>query len=475
MNLKKSFKENKTRHLVVYITVAIAIFFGSTSYADNPIIQTKYTADPAPMVYNDTVYLYTGHDEDDATGFKMLNWMLYTSTDMVNWTERGIIAGVKEPLKTFVWADGHSAWAPQCIARNGKFYFYCPTIYQGKMAIGVAVSTSPYGPFTDAIGKPLISRGNPSDYDPTVFIDDDGQAYLYWGGNGPCFFAKLNKDMISLSGDIQVASIDFKGTPPEASYTEGPWLWKKNNHYYLGWASRCCPEGIGYAMSDSPMGPWKCKGTIMDPDERSSGNHPGVIEFKGNSYVFGFNYAILKQTMSKKYERRSICVEKMTYNEDGSVLKLPWWTTKGAPQISNLNPFKRTEAETMAFSEGVKTDVVTEWERSGRNNKKIGDRIFVTSIHNGDYIKVQGVDFSKGASTVDAGVASLRGGKIEIHTDKIDGPILGTINVITSGEGDNWKTITTPVKNIKSIHDLYFVFKGEKDLFNFDWWKFNIK
>jgi len=465
--------KNKVFVIISIFTVSLNLLFAVN--AQNPIIQTKFTADPAPMVYNDTVFLYTGHDEDDATGFKMLNWMLYTSTDMVNWTEHGIIAGVKEPFKTFTWADGHSAWAPQCIARNGKFYFYCPTIYLGKMAIGVAVSTSPYGPFTDAIGKPLISRSNPSDYDPSVFIDDDGQAYLYWGGNGPCFFAKLNNDMISISGDIQVASIDFTGTPPEASYTEGPWIWKKNNHYYLGWASRCCPEGIGYAMSDSPSGPWKCKGTIMDPDERSSGNHPAVIEYKGNSYVFGFNYAILKQTMSKKYERRSICVEEMIYNNDGSILKLPWWSTKGVSQISNLNPFKRTEAETMAFSEGVKTDMVTEWERnvSWDREKKIGERIFVTSIHNGDFVKVQGVDFSKGTSTVEVCIASLRGGKIEIHTDKIDGPIMGIINVTDLSEGDIWKTLTTPIKNIKGVHDLFFVFRGEKDLFNFDWWKFN--
>jgi len=214
----------------------------------------------------------------------------------------------------------------------------------------------------------------------------------------------------------------------------------------------------------------------MDPDERSSGNHPGIIEYKGNSYVFGFNYAILKQTMSKKYEKRSICVEKMTYNEDGSIQKHPWWSTTGAQQIGSLNPYNRIETETIAFSEGIKTDVVTEWERneSWDRGKKIGNRIFVTSIHNGDYIKVQGVDFSKGASTVDVSVASLSGGKIEIHTDKIDGPILGTINVTTSGEGDIWKTITTPVQNVKGVHDLFFVFKGDKDLFNFDWWKFNI-
>jgi arabinoxylan arabinofuranohydrolase len=464
----------KIRKSLFLVCVAMITVLHTICYAQNPIIQTKYTADPAPMFYNDTVFLYTSHDEDNAFGFEMLNWMLYSSTDMVNWTDHGIIAGVKEPYRTFKWADGHSAWAPQCVTRNDKFYLYCPTIYKGKMAIGVAVSNSPYGPFTDALGKPLIFRSNPGDYDPTVFIDDDGQAYMYWGGNGPCYYAKLNDDMISLASDIQVASIDFTGTPPEASYTEGPWLWKKNNNYYLAWASRCCPEGIGYAMSDSPTGPWKCKGTIMDPDERSSGNHPGIIDYKGNSYVFGFNYAILKETMSKKYERRSICVAKMTYDKDRSINKLPWWAETITPQIGNLNPYVQNEAETMAFSEGLKTEFATEWERNipWDKGKKIADRLFVTAINHGDYIKVQGVDFSKGVASIDVSVASLYGGRIEIHSDKIDGQILGTVDVNASGEGDIWKIITTPLKNIKGVHDVFFVFRGEKDLFNFDWWKF---
>jgi hypothetical protein len=230
-------------------------------------------------------------------------------------------------------------------------------------------------------------------------------------------------------------------------------------------------------MSDSPTGPWKGKGTIMDPDERSSGNHPGIIDYKGYSYVFGFNYAILKETMSKHYERRSICVEKMSYKEDGSIQKVPWWSNIGAPQIGSLNPYLQTEAETMSFSEGLKTEFATEWERNipWDKGKKIADRIFVTSIHNGDYIKVKGVNFSNGASSIEVSVASLNGGKIELHTDKIDGPILGTINVKTSGEGDIWRTITTQVNDIKGVHDLFFVFRGDKNLFNFDWWKFNAK
>jgi hypothetical protein len=128
----------------------------------------------------------------------------------------------------------------------------------------------------------------------------------------------------------------------------------------------------------------------------------------------------------------------------------------------------------MAYSEGLKTEFATEWERNiaWDKGRKIADRLFVTSIHNGDYIKVQGVDFSKGSASVDVSVASLYGGKIEIHTGKIDGPMVGTINVNTSGEGDIWKTVSAPVNNIKGVHDLYFVFRGEKDLFNFDWWMF---
>jgi len=120
--MQNSIKTIQIRRFVTSAAVFASSFIATKVYADNPVIQTQYTADPAPMVYNDTVFLYTSHDEDNAFGFEMVNWMLYTTTDMVNWTDRGIIAGVKEPYRTFTWADGHSAWAPQCIARNGKFY-----------------------------------------------------------------------------------------------------------------------------------------------------------------------------------------------------------------------------------------------------------------------------------------------------------------------------------------------------------------
>ncbi len=275
--------------------------------AQNPIIQTKFTADPAPMVYRDTVFLYTSHDENDAKGFIMHNWLLYTSTDMANWTDHGIVAS----LKDFSWArQVNGAWAPQAIERNGKFYLYCPIHGSG---IGVLVADSPYGPFKDPLGKRLIDSDHIwNDIDPTVYIDDDGQAYLYWG-NPDCYYVKLNKDMISYSGKIH----KIKSKPK--NYQEGPWFWKRKGHYYLAYASTCCPEGIGYAMSDSPTGPWEYKGMIMDPNVKSSGNHPGIIDYKGNSYVFGFNYAINYSLTKIHRERRSVCVEKMTYNPDGTI------------------------------------------------------------------------------------------------------------------------------------------------------------
>jgi len=460
--------KQKMKHLGLKIIVLMNLM-PFVMQAQNPIIQTKFTADPAPLVYHDTVFLYTSHDEDDAFGFIMKDWQLYTSTDMVNWTDHGTVAS----LKSFKWVTiDNGAWAPQVIERNGKFYLYCP-IANGN-GIGVLVSDSPYGPFKDPIGKPLIKKSG-EDIDPTVLIDDDGQAYLYWG-NPNLYYVKLNEDMVSYSGEIikdsSIAKV--KGQPDPYHYQEGPWAYKRNGKYYMAYASTCCPEGIGYAISNSPTGPWIYKGSIMDGDKRSSGNHPGIIDYKGQPYVFGFNYEIMKRTVSKHNERRSICIEKLTYNADGTIQKLPFWSTMGVPQVGTLNPYNRVEAETMAFSDGVKTLPQTEWERDQPYNrgKKIADRIVVSSINNGDYIKVQGVDFSEGATSVQVSIAAINGGIIQIHTDKIDGPINSTLTVPAAGEGDVWKTVTAAVKTVKGKHDLYFVFKGEKDLFYFDWWQF---
>lgn len=404
------------------------------------------------MVYKNTVYLYTSHDEDDAKGwsFKMFDWKCYTTTDMANWTDHGTIAS----LGTFKWA-GYNAWAPQCIPRNGKFYLYCPVGMQnGDMVIGVAVSDTPYGPFTDPLGKPLVSDMK-SIIDPTVFIDDDGQSYLYWGNPDP-YYVKLNADMISFS-DSPV-KVDTR----PANYQEGPWVYKRKGHYYLAYASTCCPEGIGYAMSDSPIGPWTYKGIVMDPNRLSSGNHPGIIDYKGNSYVFGFNYALNNALTPEHNERRSVCVEKFAYNPDGTIPNVPWWSAAGPPQIGVLNPYVRNEAETICWESGVKTEACSE---GGMD---------VCNIGTGSYIKVKGVDFGAGAKAFDARVASAaEGGNIEIRLDSPAGDLVGVCAVSKTGGWQTWSTKSCAIAKAKGVHDLYFRFTGGAGpLVNINWWKF---
>ena len=429
--------------------IAIMVIAGTTCFADNPIVQTIYTADPAPMIYNDTVYLYTSHDEDDAKYFVMNDWRCFSSKDMVNWTHHG------------------DAWAGQCIERGGKFYYYVPMNKKGgSMVIGVAVADSPTGPFKDPLGHPLVEAGW-GDIDPTVFIDDDGQAYLYWG-NPHLKYVKLNKDMISYDKTVGVVTVPLTeesfgkrtGNKDRATlYEEGPWFYKRNGMYYMVYAASGIPENICYSTGPSATGPWTFKGVIMPTEGGSFTNHPGVIDYKGHSYFFYHNGAL----PGGGGFARSVCVEEFKYNDDGSFPTIKMSKT-GPKAIANLEPYKKNEAETICWETGVKTNTA---EKTG---------IYVTDISTGDYIKVANVDFGDaGAGSYSASVASeAQGGNIEIRLDKLDGTLVGTLAVPNTGGWETWKTQTTAITDAKGVHDVFFVFKGAAtgNLFNYDNWQF---
>lgn len=436
-----------------WLTVCLAFAAGSLSAQNMPIIQTKYTADPAPMVYNDTVFLYTTHDEDTADGFEMYDWLLYTSTDMVNWTDHGVVASTKD----FAWRSrDNGAWALHVVARNGKFYMYCPLHGHG---IGVLEAPTPYGPFKDPIGKPLVwDKTNWYDIDPAVWIDDDGQAYMYWG-NPYTYYARLNDDMVSLKDSVVRLPYHIE------HYQEGPWFYKRGGRYYLAYASTCCPEGIGYAMSDSPTGPWTSKGHIMKPTERSRGNHPGVIDYKGRSYVFGLNYDIMHLETMEHHERRSVSVAEMTYNEDGTIQEVPYWLDqKPLEQLEYFNPYRRVEAETMNWGYGLKTE-----------KHSSGHGMVVTNVDDGEYIKLRGVDFGKkGARRFIASIASETNVTVELRLDSEQAKPIATLRVEPTGSSDIYRETDCKVKNAKGVHDLYLCFKTPtgKGTVKFDYWKF---
>ena len=431
----------QVRIAISALSLGIITMLPSPSRADNPIVQTSYTADPAPMVYQDRLYLYTSHDEDVTVSnfYTMNDWHLYSTVDMVNWTDHGTPAG----LKTFSWSTD-SAWAPQAVARNGKIYLYVPLNNNTGAKIGVAVSDNPIGPFKDPIGKELVSNGSMA-IDPTVFIDDDGQAYLYWG-NGNLRMVKLNSDMISTSGSV-TSNIAMNG------FTEGPWFYRRGSLYYLVYAGSS--EKISYATSNAAAGPWTYKGDVFGNPSIAT-NHPGVTDYKGHSYFFYHNGTLPGGGSFK----RSVCVEEFTYGADGSIPKLTM-TTTGPAALATLNPFQQVEAETIAFSSGLKTEVCTD----------TGAGMDVTSISNGDYIKVKNVDFLDGVTSFDARVSSAASNaKIELHLDSQTGTSLGTCDV--SG-ASSWTTKTCTVSGGSGKHDLFLKFTGGSgDLFKFNWWKF---
>ncbi|MDI9420333.1 MAG: glycoside hydrolase family 43 protein [Bacillota bacterium] len=448
---------------VLFTVLALLAAYMPVCFADNPIVQTVYTSDPAPMVHDGILYVYTGHDEPGSTYYTMNDWRLYSTTDMVNWTDHGAVFAPTE----FVWAKPGDAWAAQCIERDGKFYFYVTATHKtlNRPTIGVAVADSPAGPFVDPIGRPLIAHAW-GDIDPTVFIDDDGQAYLYWG-NPNLYYVKLNEDMVSYDRTVGIVRVPLTeesfgkryGDPDRATlYEEGPWLYKRNGIYYLIYAASGIPENICYSTSDSPTGPWKFRRVIMPTEGRSFTNHPGIVDYKGRTYFFYHNGAL----PGGSGFTRSVCVEEFEFTEDGLFPTIRM-SKEGPQAIANLDPYTQVEAETIAWSSGVQTELCLE---GGMN---------VWDLQNGDYIKVKNVDFGpEGAAAFSARVASgSNGGVIELRLDSLNGEVVGTLPVSYTGGWDVWATKTTVVSGARGVHDLFFVFKGNEDeLFKFNYWQF---
>lgn len=441
-------------------------------YAENPVVQAHFAPDPAPMVYNGTVYMYAGDDIPGFDFYYMTKWRVMSTTDMVNWTDHGVPIS----LESFSWARDR-AWAAQCIERNGKFYWYiCAQSDKNDMSIGVAVSDKPTGPFKDAIGKPLIANGSWSNIDPTVWVDDDGQAYLYWG-NGGLFYVKLNKDMISYSGEIETVPLTVEtfggsrgnrgsGVQNKDMFVEGPWFYKRNNLYYMMFAGMGKGgESLSYSTSKGPTGPWQYQGKIMENQKTNSfTNHGGIIDYKGGSYLF-YHTGLMPDGGSYG---RSACVEKFEYNSDGSIPAVNI-SKEGPAPVGEINPFERIEAETMAWSQKC----------SISQNKKEG--VFVTETRMKGFIKVREVNFGdKSPKLFSASLAAgVDGGILEVRLDSVKGSLISSIKLPRTGGWDNFKVLTSEISQVvNGKHDIFFCFNGQnitagRELFNFDWWRFN--
>jgi beta-xylosidase len=313
------------------LLLAATLACGVHAHAANPLFAPLYTADPAVLVDGGRVYLFTGRDEalPDGKDFVMHEWRVFSSCDMVDWQDHGVPVKVKD----VAWSKGR-AWASDVVKRHGKYWFYS-TVEHATVpgfAVGVAVSDSPTGPFVDARGSALITNDMTTqtdiawdDIDPTVFVDDDGQAWLYWG-NTVLKAVKLKANMTELDGPIQVVKAEH--------FTEAAYLHKRKGTYYLSY-SQHFPEETAYMTGPSPLGPWTPRGVIMAKNLKTPTIHQAIFDFNGKSYIAYHNAEL---PGGGEY-RRSVAIEEFEYRADGTIPFIP--QTKAGPKANPSAACKR--------------------------------------------------------------------------------------------------------------------------------------
>ncbi len=446
---------------------------GLNGLAKNPIVSHVFTADPSAKVFDGRIYIYASHDLDDQEDYVMKDYHVFSSNDLVNWQDHGVALDAAN----ISWAG--TLYAPDACysAITGKYYLYFPN---GGSNIGVAVSDSPAGPFVDALGKPLVTKSTPgvSDvswvFDPMCFVDDDAQAYLYFGGGMPdtgdnARVIRLGPDMISLADESATTIV-------VPDFFEASFVHKREGKYYFSYSTTFANHSatIDYLVSDNPMTGFEYVGTILpNPAENNSNNnHHSIVEFEGMSYIFYHTRALSNREGFSDYQR-SITLDHLTYDEAGNIVQVP--AMRGAvAQLRNVDAFSPIEAESIADQRGIEVDFAVD------GVTPVG--VTVTDIHNEDWIGYSQADFGAGANRFRARVASAssQGGTIHLFVDGCDkfsnlpGTRIGSCTVSATGDWQAWTDIECTVVPTSGVHDLYLRFSGAagEPLLNLDYFQF---
>jgi len=433
------------------LALATAALLSTNSLADNPLILDQFTADPTARVFEGKIYVYPSHDILATPGkgrggwFCMEDYHVFSSENLIDWKDHGVI--VSQTTVDWVNPTSYSMWAPDCVFKNGKYYFYFPAM--GKTGgrgnrIGVAISDKPSGPFTP---EPHPIDGV-AGIDPNIFIDKDGQAYIYYA-QGRISVAKLKENMLELDGKPQVIA-----NLPTAGLIEGPFMFERNGNYYLSYPHAIKTERLEYAMGKSPVGPFEVTGVIMD--ESPSGcwtNHHSVLEYKGQWYLFYHD-----KDLSPAFDKaRSIRADVLSFNDDGTIKKVvPTLRGIGVADAKSKLQIDRYSA---ISSEGASVSLLDD------ANTHEGWKVALTEKD--AWVQYNSVDFGNGnLGSVKVRAASPAGGVIEIHLDKADGPLLAKVEI---GKNADWNVIASKLASAPSgIHDLVTVL-GDKGQVELDW------
>ncbi len=433
---------------------------GTSVSAQNPFIRYQFTADPSARVFNNKVYVFPSHDIQAPKGkglrkdwFCMEDYHVFSSEDLTKWTDHGMI--VSQYDAPWIDSTSYSMWAPDCIERNGKYFFYFPANTNEVDAngrkgfgIGVAVADKPEGPYTPQKDNIQGIKG----IDPNVLIDKDGQAYIYWS-QGHIFVAKLKENMLELDSEPMIIP-----NLPEKGLKEGPWVFERNGIYYLTFPHvENKIERLEYAIGNSPMGPFKMTGVIMD--ESPAGcwtNHHSIIEYNKQWYLF-YHHNDLSPNFDKN---RSVRIDSLFFNADCTIQKVQP-TLRGVGLSSALSNIE-IDRFTALSSKGVKTEFLD------TTNLFNGWKTIFES--KGAWIQYNAIDFGdKKMKRVLVKARSEKGSALQIRLNKADGPILGEIKISSSSA---WTTFEAKASYpLKGVHNLVVVSNGG-NMAEVDWVRF---
>jgi hypothetical protein len=463
------------------ICVSLLLSVPLVSLAQNPVIRDQFSADPTARVFNNKVYLYPSHDIMPPAGqrqdwFCMEDYHVFSSENLTDWTDHGVI--VTQNKVPWVRPNSYAMWAPDCVYRNGKYYFYFPSApAEGKgfgFGIGVAIADNPEGPF---VPEPEPIKGI-NGIDPCVLQASDGNAYIFWGA-GRC--AKLKPNMKELADDTPTEKVKFgerefemkgvnclKGLPSRQA--EGPFAFEYNGNYYLTYPYvRENTEVLGYAMSKNPMGPYEYKGLIMA--EHANGcwtNHHSIINYKGQWYLFYHH----NDFSPRDDKRRSVCIEKLYFNPDGTIQEVK-------PTMRGVGINQATEKiEIDRYSE-ASSDVTTALIDTVNTFRGYQATLPVK----GSWIKYNDINFdclTEGYLIVNAKAADNT--TLYVREKSANGKILAKIDMTVKPEtpagmpamfrrdfSNQWLTLTAPLEYTpKGVSDLVITCEGNAGV-SVDW------
>lgn len=444
----------KNKLLLINVFVAISVMTG-TLRAQNPLITDQFTADPTARVFEGKIYVYPSHDipspvEKLKEWFCMPDYHVFSSDNLVDWTDHSVI--VSQDKVPWVDPGSYSMWAPDCVYRNGKYYFYFPaaprdTIHGKGSCIGVAVADKPYGPF---VPQPEPIKGIKG-IDPCVFIDNDNQAYIYWCGGG-MFAAKLKDNMYELDSD----PIRVEGLPE--GFKEGPFIFERNGIYYytFPWVQDKT-ENLAYAMGDSPMGPFEFKGIIMEqwPSECWT-NHHSVVAYKDQWYLFYHH-----NDYSPEFDKnRSMRADSLFFNTDGTIRQVT--PTLRGVGLTDANRKIQLDRYSRISENGVEIKYLDRFDKF-----KGWKTVFTKEDA---WIQYNRVEFGQQKhSKLKIRVYAGQPGTLEVRTEGINGTLLSEVKI--PGHYD-WIVIDSPLKeSVEGIQDIQVILKGTSPV-EVDWISF---